>query len=173
MSVNASNKNILFRGNTLTTVGNALKVGDSFPQFQLVGTDMAEVTNSSFAGKIALFLVVPSLDTPTCQIETKRFNDEASELSGEVVIPTVSVDLPFAQKRWCGAENVQRVIPLSDYKFRTFGEATGTYAQEIGLLVRAIFVTDRQQKIVHVEYVADISQEPNYESALSAVRSLL
>ncbi len=171
--MNTSNQNVSFKGNKLTMAGSSLKVGDAFPNFKLVANDMSDLEKSAFSGKVMIIGAVPSLDTPVCQVETKRFNTEASELSDKVSLLFVSLDLPFAQKRFCGAEGIARLVTASDYKYRTFGEATGTFIKEMGLLCRAIFVVDATGKIAHVEYVPDISQEPQYEAALTAVRKLL
>ena len=171
--MNTSNQNVSFKGNKLTMVGHSLKIGDQFPNFKLVANDMSDLEGKAFAGKLMVIATVPSFDTPVCQVEAKRFNTEASDLSEKVNLLFVSLDLPFAQKRFCAGEGINRVVTASDYKYRTFGEATGTYIQEMGLLCRAIFVVDGGGKIVHVEYVSDISQEPQYDAALAAVRKLL
>jgi len=169
--MNKSNKNITFKGNKLTVLGREIKEGDKLPAFKLVNTDMADITNESFKGKTLIVSVVPSLDTPTCSIQTKRFNQEASKLGADIAILTVSLDLPFAQKRWCGAEGVENLTCASDYKYRTFAEAFGVYIQEMGLLARAIFVAAKDGSVKHVEYVASISDEPDYAPALAAAKS--
>lgn len=170
--INTSNTNLTFKGKPLTVRGNVQRVGAPLPKFHLTANDMSDVTNESFAGKILIVSSVPSLDTPVCSIETKRFNDEAAKLSPDVAILTVSLDLPFAQKRWCGAEGVTNLVTASDYKYRSFGDAFGVYLEELGLLARAVFVADRNGKLMHVEYVPEIASEPNYEAALSAARTL-
>jgi len=166
-------RNCTFKGEALTLAGRELHVGDKLPNFKLTGLDMNDISNSDFAGKVLVISVVPSLDTPVCSIQTKHFNQEASRLSSDVSILTVSMDLPFAQKRWCGHENVDKLILASDYKYRGFGEDFGTYIQELGLLSRAVFVADAMGILQHVQYVAEISSEPDYESALSVVRKIL
>jgi len=171
--MNTTNKNITFMGNALTVEGNVVKVGDRAPDFKLVGLDMKDLDWSAYADKVLIISVVPSLDTPTCQVQTKRFNQEAAGLSGDVVILTVSLDLPFAQKRWCGAEGIARVVAASDYKYRTFGSSYGCYIQEMGLLARAVFVVAKDRTVRHVEYVTAISDEPNYDAALKAVSAIL
>lgn len=171
--VNQSNSNITFKGKVFTMSTPAKKVGDSMPSFTLVGQDMSDLSSGSFAGKVLVLSTVPSLDTPTCSIETKRFNQEAERLGTGVSVVTVSLDLPFAQKRWCGAEGVTRVVTGSDYKYRTFGDAFGVLIKEWGLLARAIFVVDRSGKITYLEYVQDISAEPNYDATLKAVSAAL
>lgn len=170
--MNTTNKNITFKGNNLTIVGREIKVGDTLPGFKLTANDMSDLSSDTYRGKTIVLSVVPSLDTPTCAISTKRFNEEASKLGQDVAILTVSMDLPFAQKRWCGAEHVERVQTASDYKYRGFGETFGTYIKEWGLLCRAIFVADKQGKVKHVEYVADISSEPDYTATLAAVKAV-
>ncbi len=172
--MNTTNKNITFKGGPLTLLGKELRVGDFLPAFKLTANDMSDFKSESLRGKTVILSVVPSLDTPVCSIQTKRFNQEVSGLgkdSGkEVIVLTVSMDLPFAQKRWCGAEGVTSVVTASDYKYRSFGEAFGVLIKEWGLLGRAIFVADRDGKIVHLEYVPEVSTEPNYEAALKKVK---
>jgi len=157
----------------LTLFGPELKVGDKAPDFVLNKDLMTEVTLADFEGKIKLISVVPSLDTGVCDAQTRRFNKEAAALGEDVVILTVSVDLPFAQARWCGAAGVDKVITLSDYKNRSFGLAYGVLIKELQLDMRSIFVLDRDNKLVYVEYVKEMSEHPDYEKALSAVKSLI
>lgn len=171
--MNKSNKNITFKGNKLSLLGNEIREGSKAPAFTLVGTDMNDVTLDSFKNKVMIIAAVPSLDTPTCQTETKRFNQEISKLGSECAMLVVSLDLPFAQSRWCGAEGVHNLITASDYKYRNFGEAYGTYIKEMGLLTRAIFVLDRQGTVKYVEYVPSISDEPDYAAALEAAKAAL
>jgi thiol peroxidase len=166
--MNTTNKNITFKGGKLTVTGRELKVGDTLPSFKLVGNDMKDITNEDFKGKKLILVVVPSLDTPVCQIEVKKFNEEASKRK-DIAVLAVSLDLPFAQKRWCGSEGVSNVTSASDYKYRSFGESFGTYIVELGLLARAIFSVNEKGVITHVEYVPEIAQEPEYDAALKAV----
>jgi thiol peroxidase len=140
------------------------------PAFTLTGADMADVKNASFAGKVVVFLSIPSIDTPVCAIETKRFNKEAVSLSQDVVVATVSRDLPFALKRWCAAEGVDRVVSLSDYKYRSFGKAFGVELPDLALLARAVFIADKSGKVVHVDYVTEVADEPDYAAALAAIK---
>lgn len=166
-------RTITFKGtDTLHLEGSELKVGDRLPSFKLVGTDMQDLTNSSFAGKKLVVSIVPSLDTPVCSVETKRFNEMATNLADDVAILTASMDLPFAQKRWCGAEGVERVVVGSDYKYHSFGTAFGALIKEWGLLSRAVFVADKEGKVKYVEYVPEVSAEPDYDKVLAAVKSL-
>lgn len=168
-----TNTNITHQGNVLKIKGEAIKVGQKAPAFTLTGNDLKDVKSESFAGKVLILSVVPSLDTPTCAIETKRFNKEAAEFQGKAVLLTVSVDLPFAQARWCGAEGVKNIVTASDYKYRNFGPAYGTYLEDTGLLTRAVFVIDANGIVQSVEYVDVLSEEPNYEATLKKVRELL
>lgn len=168
-----SNEKITMKGNPLKVEGRCVEEGAPAPVFKLTGTDMADVTNAAFAGKVVVLLSIPSIDTPVCAMETKRFNQEVSTLSGDVVVVGVSRDLPFALKRWCGAEGVSRVIALSDYKYRSFGKEFGVELPDLSLLARAVFVIDKNGKVVHVEYVTEVANEPDYAEALKAVKSSL
>ena len=168
-----SNDTIKMKGNPLKVEGRCIEEGSPAPAFKLTGTDMAEVPSSAFAGKVVVLTSIPSIDTPVCAVETKRFNQEASSLSGDVVVVAVSRDLPFALKRWCGAEGVARVIPLSDFKHRSFGKDFGVELPDLGLLARAVFVIDKSGKVKHVEYVTEVADEPNYAEAIQAVKSCL
>ncbi len=152
--------------------GPELKVGDKAPSsFTLSANDLSDVDGASLAGKARIIAAVPSLDTPVCDLEIKRFNTEASKLPGVTVYVT-SMDLPFAQKRWCGASGSENVQTLSDYKHRSFGEAYGVLAPSKGLFARAVFVIGKDDVIKHVEYVASVGTEPNYDAALAAAKSL-
>jgi thiol peroxidase len=158
------------RGKPLTLVGPELKPGDTAPDFTVIDTSLKEVSLKDTGNKVRIISVVPSLDTPVCDAQTKRFNDEATKLSG-VDILTVSMDLPFAQKRWCGAFGVDKVTVLSDHRDGSFGTHYGTLIKELRIESRAIFVVDQNNKIRHAEYVKEVADFPNYESALSAARS--
>ncbi len=158
------------KGNPLTLVGPELKPGDNAPDFTAVDTGLKPVTLKDTAGKVRIFSVVPSLDTPVCDAQTKKCNEEAANLPG-VEIYTVSMDLPFAQKRWCGAFDVNKVKMLSDHKDASFGEHYGTLIKELRIESRAIFVVDPNNKIRHAEYVKEVADFPNYEAALAAARS--
>jgi thioredoxin-dependent peroxiredoxin len=160
-----------FKGNTLNLIGNELKVGSYLPEFTVVNRDMAPLASSVLKGKTGVILTVPSLDTPVCSIETTKFNQEVSKLSSNICLLVLSRDLPFAQKRWCGAEGVEQLLTGSDYKSGEAGKALGAYIQEWDLLSRAVFVTDATGKLTYVEYVNEISEEPNYQKALEAVKS--
>jgi len=162
-----------FKGNPLTLLGPEIKVGDQAPPFKLVGNDLADIESPSFHGRVRVLSVAPSIDTPVCATQTRTFNREAVSLSEDVVILSVSLDLPFALARFCGAEGIERVITASDYKYRTFGEAYGVYIRELGLLTRAVFVIDQTGHVVHAEYVSEITNEPDYMTALEAVKAAL
>jgi thioredoxin-dependent peroxiredoxin len=158
------------KGNPLTLVGPELKVGDQAPDFALVDGGLKTVTLKDTGNKVRIVSVVPSLDTPVCDAQTKRFNDEVAKLAGVDVI-AVSMDLPFAQKRWCGAFAVDRVVMLSDHRDASFGSNYGTLIKELRIESRAIFVLDKSNKIRHAEYVKEVADFPNYEAALTAARA--
>lgn len=164
---------VTMKGNPITLVGAEPEVGDQAPDFTAVDNDLAPVSLDSFRGKVCVISAVPSLDTPVCDMETRRFNDEASRLGDDVVILTISMDLPFAQKRWCGAAGVDRVQTLSDHRDASFGMAYGVLIKELRLLARAVFVVDQQGIIKYVELVKEIADEPDYESILAAVTGLV
>ena len=164
---------VTLRGNPVTLVGNPVKEGDRAPDFTVLDTDLKPVSLSAYKGKVCIISSVPSLDTPVCDMETRRFNSEAGKLGDDVVILTVSMDLPFAQKRWCGAAGVTKVKTLSDHREASFGTAYGVLIKELRLLARAVFVLDRQGTVRHVELVKEVATEPNYEAALQAVKKLV
>jgi thiol peroxidase len=157
------------RGNPLTLVGPELKAGQKAPDFSVVGNDLKPVTLADSAGKVRILSVVPSLDTPVCDAQTRRFNEEAAKLPS-IEILTVSMDLPFAQKRWCGAAGVDKVKTVSDHRDASFGSAYGTLIKELRLESRAIFVVDKTGKLTHVEYVKEVAEHPNYDAALAAAK---
>ena len=159
------------RGNPMTLIGPELKVGDTAPDFSVVDGSLKEVTLAGTGRTTRIFSVVPSLDTPVCDAQTKRFNEESVKLPG-VEIYTVSMDLPFAQKRWCGNYGVDKIKMLSDHKSGSFGENYGTLIKDMRIESRAIFVLDKDDIIKHVEYVKEVADHPNYETALGAARSL-
>ena len=163
---------VTMRGNPMTLVGPELKVGEPAPDFKLVGNDLKPITLAETAGKVRIVASVPSLDTPVCDLETRRFNEEAGKLPG-VEILTVSMDLPFAQKRWCGAAGVANVRTLSDYQDRAFGPAYGVWVKELFLTSRAVFVLDKNNTLRYVEYVKEIADQPDFDAALSAAWKLL
>ncbi|MNH80240.1 putative thiol peroxidase [compost metagenome] len=162
-----------FKGNPITLVGPELKVGDTAPDFTLNKNLVETASLQDYAGKIKLISVVPSLDTGVCDAQTRRFNQEADSLGDNVVILTVSADLPFAQARWCGASGIEGVITLSDYKNNSFGEAYGVLIKEFAIDYRAIFVVDADNKIRYVEYLNEMTEHPDYDKALAAVKELI
>ena len=157
----------------MTLLGPEVRVGDRAPDFKLVGNDLADIDSAGLGGKVLVLSVAPSLDTPVCATQTRTFNEQAVGLSDDVVILSVSLDLPFALARFCGAEGIERVRTASDYKYRSFGEAYGVYIRELGLLARAVFVVGRDGKVVHAQYVPEVTNEPDYAAALDAVKSAL
>ncbi|MCC6388987.1 MAG: thiol peroxidase [Bryobacterales bacterium] len=159
------------RGNPLTLVGPELKAGDTAPNFEVVDNGLQAVDLAKTGSTVRIFSVVPSLDTPVCDAQTKRFNEEAAKLPG-VDIYTISMDLPFAQKRWCGAFGVDKVKMLSDHRTGSFGSAYGTLIKELRIESRAIFVLDRNNVVKHAEYVKEVGDYPNYESALAAAKEV-
>ena len=161
---------VTMRGNPMTLVGPELKAGQKAPAFTVVGKGMAPVTLDQFKGKVKIIAAIPSLDTPVCDAETRRFNDEASKLPGDVQILTISMDLPFAQARWCGAAGVDKVTTISDWRAAEFGQKYGALIKELHLLARAVFVVDKNDNVVYVEYVKEVANQPNFEAALEAAR---
>jgi len=157
-------------GNPFTLIGPELKAGDKAPDFTALDNGLKPVTLEGTGDGVRIFSVVPSLDTPVCDMQTKRFNDESGKL-GDITIYTVSMDLPFAQKRWCGAFGVDHVKMLSDHKDGSFGAAFGTLIKELRILSRAIFVVDKNNVIRYVEYVKEVSEHPNYDAAVAAARA--
>jgi thiol peroxidase len=164
---------ITMKGNALTLVRKELKVGDPAPDFEVLDNDLTPVRLSSFKGKVCVVSAVPSLDTPVCDMETRRFNEEAGTLGSDVLILTISMDLPFAQKRWCGAAGVDKVITLSDHRDASFGTTFGVLIKELRLLGRAVFVLDREGTIRYIQIVKEVTNEPDYDAVLEAVNKLL
>ena len=164
---------ITMKGNPLTLVGKQPKVGEHAPDFEVLDNDLSPVRLSSFLGKVCVIASVPSLDTPICDMETRRFNEEAGILGPDVAILTISMDLPFAQKRWCGAAGVDKVTTLSDHLSASFGEAYGVLIKELRLLARAVFVVDGDGVVQYVQIVKEVTDEPDYEDVLGALKKLL
>jgi thiol peroxidase len=160
------------RGNPLTVLGPELKTGDKAPDFQAVDNSLKPVTLADTGHGVRIFSVVPSLDTPVCDAQTKRFNEEAGKLP-ELSIYTFSMDLPFAQKRWCGAYGVDNIKMVSDHRTASFGQNYGTLIKDLQIHSRAIFVLDQDNVIQHVEYVKEVGDHPDYESALTVAKSLV
>lgn len=166
-------RKVIFGGKPVTLTGSARKAGENAPEFVVTDQALAPVRSETFDGKIRIYSVFPSVDTSVCSLQNKRFNKEASALDDEVVVLSISVDLPFAQKRFCAAEGIDRIHVFSDYKDLDFGMKYGFVIDELRLLARGVVVVDRQGVIRHIEYVPDVSHEPDYDKALEAVKSLL
>ena len=164
---------ITMKGNPLTLLGKELRLGEPAPDFEVLDNNLQSVRLSDYRGKVCVISSVPSLDTPTCDMQTRRFNDEAGKLSSDVVILTISMDLPFAQKRWCGAAGVDRVITLSDHRQADFGSAYGMLIKELRLLARAVLVVDQSGIIRHNQLVKEVAEEPDYDAVLRAVKELV
>jgi thiol peroxidase len=164
---------VTMRGNPLTLIGSELNVGDPAPDIEVLNNDLAPVKLSSYKGKVCIVSTVPSLDTPVCDMETRRFNQEAAELGDDIVILTISTDLPFAQKRWCGAAGVEKVVTLSDHRDASFGDAYGVLIKELRLLARSVFVVDKEGIIRYIQLVKEIAEEPDYDAVIKAARELV
>ena len=163
---------VTLKGNPVTLLGPEIKVGEKAPDFRVVDNGLAPVTLGDFKGKIKIVSAVPSLDTPICDMETRKFNQEAANLPGNVVVLTISVDLPFAQKRWCAAAGVDKVKTLSDYQDRSFGEAYGVLIKEVKLLSRSLFLIDADDTVRYIQHVKEVSTEPDYEAVLKALKGI-
>ena len=163
---------VTMKGKPLTLLGEEIKIGQSAPDCTLVANDLSEVPLSSFRGKRCVISAVHSLDTSVCDTQTKRFNTEAAKLGPDVAVLTVSMDLPFAQKRWCGAMGVSNVKTLSDYRDAAFGRAFGVLIKDLRLLARSIFVLDSKGTVQYVQLVKEVATEPDYEKVLEAVRKI-
>ena len=163
---------VTLKGNPVALLGDAVEVGESAPDCVLVDNDLNTVELSSFRGRVCVICSVPALDTPVCDTETRRFNQEAAGLGENVIVLAVSTDLPFAQKRWCGTAGVENVRTLSDHRDAAFGAAYGVLIKGLRLLARAVFVVDAQGIIRYSEIVKEVAEEPDYEAALAEVRKL-
>lgn len=163
---------VTMKGDPVTLVGKGVRVGEKAPDFEVLANDLSVVRLSSFPGKVCIISSVPSLDTPVCDVQTRRFNEEAVKLGKDVVVLTISMDLPFAQSRWCGAAGVKDVKTLSDHRDASFGRAFGVLIKELRLLVRAVFVVDKGGVVRYVQVVPELTKEPDYEAVLKVVREL-
>ena len=169
----AARRTVMFRGNPVGLGGPEVKTGQDAPDFTALDNGLQPVKLSGAKGKVVILSAVPSLDTPVCDTETRRFNEEAGKLGGGVEVWTISMDLPFAQKRWCGAAGVNNVKTLSDFRDRSFAQNYGVTVTEgplSGLTARAVFVVGKDGKVKHAEYVKEITTEPSYDTALSAAK---
>ena len=163
---------ITIHGNPLTLIGHEIKVGDKLPEATLLNNELQEVKLSSFKGKTLILSCVPSLDTPVCDIETRKFNQQAANLGPDIAIVTISMDLPFAQKRWCGAAGIDKVVTLSDHRNASLGEAMGVLIKELRLLARCVFVADHSGVVRYIQLVGEVTNEPDYTAVLAAAKEL-
>jgi len=164
---------VTFKGNPLTLVGDEVKTDQPAPEAELLANDLSTVKLSSFRGKVCIITAVPSLDTAVCDTETRRFNEEAAGLGNNVVVLAVSMDLPFAQARWCAAAGIENVQTLSDHRDAAFGISYGVLIKELRLLARAVFVVDKEGTVRYIELVKEMTNEPDYAAALAAAKALL
>jgi len=162
---------VTMKGNPITLLGPRINANEEAPEFTVLRNLTTPVTLSETNGKVRIILSVPSLDTPVCSLETKRFSDEAKNLGDEILVMVVSVDTPFALNRWCAAEGVSNVQTFSDFRDRDFGRKYGVEIKDLGIYARAAFVVDRQGEVVYSEYVSEVAQEPNYQAILEAARA--
>ncbi len=163
---------VTFKGNPLTLIGTQPKVGEPAPDFEVLSNDLSAVKLSDMRGKVCVICSVPSLDTPVCDTEVRKFNEHATSLGDDVAVLAISMDLPFAQQRWCGAADIEHVQALSDHRSAEFGTEYGVLIEELRLLARAIFVVDKEGLIRYIEVVDEVTNEPDYEAALKAVKDL-
>jgi len=163
---------VTIQGNPLTLLGNEVKVGDTAPDFEVLDNELKPVTFSSFRGKVCIISSVPSLDTPVCNLETRKFSDAIGKMDSDITMLTISMDLPFAQKRWCGSAGITNVQTLSDHRDASFGHAYGVLIKELRLLARAVFVVDAKGIIRHIQLVNEVVNEPDYEKVLSAAKEI-
>jgi thioredoxin-dependent peroxiredoxin len=164
---------VTFRGTPLTLLGEEVKVGDKAPDFTVTDNNLKPVQFSSFSGKTCILSVVPSLDTPICDMTTRRFNEEAANLGDGVLILTISMDLPFAQARWCGSAEITAVKTLSDHKDASFGLSYGVLIKDLRLLSRAVFVVDKNGTVQYKEIVDEIAKEPSFDAVLNTVKNIM
>ena len=162
-----------WKGNPVTLVGNPVNAGDKAPDATLTAGDLSDAKLGNWADRVRVLNVVPSLDTPICDVQTKKFNEEAGAWGDKAVVLTISMDLPFAQKRWCAATDSGNVVTLSDFRLRDFGEQYGVYVKDKGLLARSVFVIDQNGDVKHAEITKDIGVEPDYAAVVEAVKSLI
>ncbi len=163
---------ITMKGQKLTLLGSEVRTGEKAPDFEVIANDLSTVKFSSFSGKVCIITSVPSLDTSVCDTMTRRFNQQAAAVGKDVVVLTISMDLPFAQKRWCGAAGIENVQTLSDHRDASFGKAFGVLIKELRLLARAVFVIDRESILRHIQIVPELTSEPDYEQVLNTVKQL-
>ncbi|MDA8243740.1 MAG: thiol peroxidase [Elusimicrobia bacterium] len=170
----ASKRTVTMKGRPMTLAGEEIKVGMPAPDFKVVDNDMLPMKFSrTYGGKVAVVISVPSLDTPVCDLETRRFNKEAEALGPDVGVLVVSMDLPFAQKRWCGAAGVKAVRTFSDYQKADFGKSWGVLIKDLRLLARAVYIVDKDGLVKYAQLVPEVAQEPNYDEVLTALKALV
>ncbi len=163
---------VKFKGNSMTLRGDLVEVGQKAPDFVVLDNQLNPKKLEDFDAQIKVIVSVPSLDTPVCDTEVRKFNEKATSLGENVKILVISMDLPFAQSRWCGAKDISDVVTLSDYKDASFGNAFGILIDELRLLARAVFIADKSNEIKYIQLVSDISNEPDYDEVLSKIKSL-
>jgi len=166
-------RTVTFKGNPLHLTGNEVTVGDKAPDFVTVSTELKPVRLSDFAGQIVVLVAVPSLDTPVCDLESQKFNQQAASMGEDVKVLVISMDLPFAQKRWCGAHDIKNIVTLSDYQERSFANNYGILIKELHLLARSVFIVDRDGTLQYREVVPEITEEPTYEQVLKTIEKLV
>ncbi len=171
--MNKNNSKVTFKGNPVTLLGNEIRVGDKAPDFQVVDKSLAMRSMADFRDKVKVIAVYPSIDTGICAAQNRKFNEMAATLSEDVVVLSVSCDLPFAQSRFCAAEGLNHVVTLSDHKFTDFGLKYGFLIEELRLLARGTVIIDKDDVVRYVEYVPEIASEPDYDAALKAIGALL
>ena len=162
--------NVTFLGDSVTLLGNEVKVGEQAPNFTVLANDLSPVTLDAYKGAVKLISVVPSVDTGVCAAQTRKFNEEAAGLENVKVL-TISVDLPFAQNRYCATEGLENAVTLSDHRDLSFGQAYGVAIEELRLLARAVFVINSENQVTYAEYVDEVTNHPNYEAALEAAKA--
>lgn len=161
---------VTFQGNPLTLLGPALKLNTKAPDFTVLGQDLSPVTLANVSGKIKVISVTPSLDTPVCDLQIRRFNQEASSLSSDIVVLNISMDLPFALARFCTANGIDRVMALSDHRDASFGMNYGVLIKELRLLARAIFILDKNDILIYQQIVPELTHEPDYAKAIAVIK---
>ncbi len=171
--MNKNNVKLTFKNNPITLLGNEIKVGDKAPDFKVLANDLSPVKLSDYKGKVVVLSVFPSIDTGVCATQNRTFNKKATQLSDDIVIIGISVDLPFALGRFCGAEGIDKVITTSDHKDLDFSSKYGFLIEELRLLARGTVVIDKEGVVRHVEYVSEVTNEPDYEAALNTAKSLV
>lgn len=164
---------VTFGGKKLNLCGEVVKVSDKAPDFKAVNNDLSSFDSKENQGKVVVYSVVPSIDTGVCSLQARTFNEEAEKLGDDVIVITVSCDLPFAQKRFCAQEGIKKSISISDYKDHDFGKKYGFLIEDLALLSRGVVIVDKNGKIAYTEYVKEVSNEVNFEAALDAVKALI